>query len=460
MSTPEPVVTVALPEHIDRRPVTRFQYGILTLCGAVMLIDGFDTQAISYMAPAIARQWHLPTAVLGPIFSSALVGLMIGYLVLSPLSDGFGHKRMVITTTVAFSVVTLVSVFAQDVTQLMILRLLTGIGLGAAAPSAIALTGEFAPRRLRATFVLVIYCGFSLGFVVAGAAAGSIMPAYGWRSMFLLSGAIPLVLTPLLVKFLPESLEFMVRKDSTPHRLQSTMRRLDPDIAAGATVTMTEHETAKAGRLPVSRLFTNQWLLGTVLLWIIFAINLAEFYALQSWLPTILTRLDYPTGVVVAATTLTTVGGIAAALITGPSMDRLGAYATVAIVYVLGFVFVGFTGMSLHAPLWILMAANFLAGCCVSGGQKSVIALGTVFYPAAIRSTGVGWALGIGRLGGIVGPLLVGAMVAAHWSFASVFYALAIPMLVAAAAVFVLGRSYGRARTDAAESATTVAPGR
>jgi AAHS family 4-hydroxybenzoate transporter-like MFS transporter len=183
--------------------------------------------------------------------------------------------------------------------------------------------------------------------------------------------------------------------------------------------------------------------LGTVLLWLVFAINLGEFYALQSWLPSIMTGLNYPMSTVVMATTLTTVGGIAAAFITGPSMDRLGAYKTLGILYLVGFVCVALTGLAFKSPLWMLLTANFLAGCCISGGQKSLIALAAVFYPAPIRSTGVGWALGIGRIGGITGPIVVGAALGMGWSPSAVFYAMAVPMLIAGLLVLFLGRRYG-----------------
>jgi AAHS family 4-hydroxybenzoate transporter-like MFS transporter len=192
----------------------------------------------------------------------------------------------------------------------------------------------------------------------------------------------------------------------------------------------------------MSGLFSNGRALGTVLLWAVFALNLGEFYALQSWLPSILTGLDYPMSVVVSATTLTTVGGIAIAFIVGPSMDRLGAYGTLSVLYLVGFVFLALVGAALNAPLWVLLIANFLAGCCVSGGQKCVIALAAIFYPPAIRSTGVGWALGIGRIGGIGGPLVVGALLGSGWAPQSVFYAMALPMLAMALMILLMRRRY------------------
>jgi AAHS family 4-hydroxybenzoate transporter-like MFS transporter len=125
-------------------------------------------------------------------------------------------------------------------------------------------------------------------------------------------------------------------------------------------------------------------------------------------------------------------------------MDRLGAYGTLGILYLVGFLFVALTGVAFTQPLWILLTANFLAGCCISGGQKSLIALAAVFYPASMRSTGVGWALGVGRVGGIVGPIVVGAALSMNWSPSGVFYAMSVPMLAAGLAVLLLGRRYGR----------------
>jgi AAHS family 4-hydroxybenzoate transporter-like MFS transporter len=375
---------------------------------------------------------------------------MIGYLVLSPLSDRLGHRRMLIAATVAFAVFTLASVWTTNVGELIALRLLTGLGLGAAAPSAVALTGEFSPRRLRATFVLIIYCGFSLGFASAGLVAGWLLPTHGWRSMFWVGAIVPLILIPVLIRFLPESPTYLVARRRPAEEVLAVLRRVDQRLDAASSVISTgdiDGGTRRGARAVLGELFDRHRMFGTVLLWLVFVINLGEFYALQSWLPTILTGQHYPLSTVVTATTLTTVGGIVAGLLIGPCMDRLGAYGTVATVYLLGFVFVGLAGLALvgpngGVPLWLMLAANFAAGCCVSGGQKSVIALAAVFYPTAVRSGGVGWALGIGRVGGILGPLAVGVALGANWSTRSVFFALSLPMAIAGIAVLLMGRRY------------------
>lgn len=436
---------------VDDRPISGRQIVIILLCGLVMFLDGFDTQAISYMAPHIAEEWGLGKAVLGPIFSAALFGLMVGYLVLSPLSDKFGHRRMIIVSTAAFAIFTLAGLLATNVTELVAIRFLTGVGLGAAAPSAVAMTGEYSPKRFRASFVLAIYCGYSLGFVVAGLASGWLIEDHGWRSMFVVGALGPALLLPALIFYLPEAISIVARPGADRQRALDTLRRVAPDLPEEQLWKVMDRPRADEKRAPLRELFSRRLVVGTVLLWLIFIINLGEFYSIQSWMPTIMTDLGHPTSIVVAATSLGTVGGIVSAFLVGPLMDRVGPYRTLTGLYLIGAVFVAFVGYSFHLSPPVILVASFLSGLSVSGGQKAAIALSAVFYKADIRSTGVGWALGIGRLGAIGSPLVVGAALGLGLPPRAIFYGLAIPMLILALAVFMMGRRYA----STAEETTT-----
>ncbi len=319
MSTAQ--ATFDVPTFINSRRVGAVQWVVIVLCALVMFLDGFDTQAISYMAPLIAKEWGLPRELLGPIFSSALTGLMVGYLLLSPLSDRFGHRRLILISSIAFGLLTLVTVFVSSVTELMILRFITGVALGAAIPSTVALTTEYSPKRLRATFVLVIYCGFSLGFVAAGALAAWSIPLYGWRSLLWIGSFAPVLLAIFVFLFLPESLDFLVRTKADPRSIWRVVRRVDQNLPHDCPDQFTTEIEEK--RSAVGSLFQSGRTFGTIVLWLVFGLNLAEFYALQSWLPTILTNLKYDLNTVALATSLTTIGGIVAAFAIGPAMDRL-----------------------------------------------------------------------------------------------------------------------------------------
>jgi AAHS family 4-hydroxybenzoate transporter-like MFS transporter len=274
--------------------------------------------------------------------------------------------------------------------------------------------------------VLAIYCGFSLGFVAAGLVAGAFLGRFGWQSVLLVGALIPIAIAPIALRLLP-------RESATAA----------PDRAPGGR------------RVSVVELFTPERMPGTLLLWFAFLVNLGEFYFIQSWLPTILTAQSAPVGTIVTATTLSTVGGIVAAFAMGPAMDRLGAYRSVAVIFLFACAAVAGTGLTFDAGLVPLLIATFALGFFVSGGQKSVIALCALHYPADVRSAGVGWALGIGRIGGIGGPLLAGALFARHWAAGPVFYVASIPLLAAAGALFALER---RSIHRVSDSSAAVAP--
>jgi AAHS family 4-hydroxybenzoate transporter-like MFS transporter len=433
--------SIRVSDLIEKRKVGAFQYQTVILCGLVLFIDGFDTQALSYIMPLLAKEWHLPPSVLGSVFSSTLIGLMVGYLFLSSSSDKFGHKRMIVLFTFLFGLFTVATVLVTNVQELIVLRFLTGMGLGAVTPSAVALTGEYSPQRLRASFVLAIYCGFSLGFVAASFAAGELLPRFGWTSLLWVGGLVPIALSVLLWFTLPESLAFLVRSKTRFKPLAAVLRHIAPDLKVDSTTVFAAQGDAKRGA--ISSLFKEGRTSGTLLLWLVFFINLAVFYFMQSWLPAMLTALKYPMHTIVWLTALPTIGGILAAFVVGPAMDRIGPYIAVGVLYLCGGVFVSFAGIAFSSTLWVLMTAIFLAGFCVSGGQKSAIALAAVFYPAEIRSTGVGWALGIGRLGGIAGPSVVGLLLNAHWLPEQIFYGSAVMILCAAVGVLMMGRLYG-----------------
>jgi MFS transporter, AAHS family, 4-hydroxybenzoate transporter len=442
-----PPIDVA--DVIERQKVGTGQWLVVLLCALLMFLDGFDTQAISYIVPALSRDWHLPREILGSIFSAALVGLMIGYLAIAPLSARFGHKRMMLASTLLFAVFTMLTVYATNVTELIGLRFLTGIGLGAAAPSAVALTCEFAPKRLRSTFVLLVYCGFSLGFVVAGLAAGSLMPVYGWKSLMVVGAVAPLALMAALAWLLPESLAFLQRRTDGSERMRAVFMQLFPRFSAppGSVFVLEDQQESRAS---VAALVKGHTSLGTLLLWLIFFLNLAEFYFIQSWLPTMLTGLQYAPSTVVWITALPTIAGVLSAVPLGLAMDRVGPYVTLTAMYVAGAIFMWLVGGAFAGSVTWLMVTVFCAGFCISGGQKSVIALAAVYYPLNLRSTGVGWALGIGRLGGIAGPLIAGMLYSAHWTPAEIFRFSALPVLVAGAGVLAMGRVYGTRNARAA----------
>jgi len=451
--------TIDVAGFIDEQPVGRFQIRLLLACAAVLFLDGFDTQAIGYVAPDLARDWGLARGALGPVFSAGLFGLMMGALVFGPVADRIGRKKIIIFSTAAFGIGTLATVFAQDITSLLVIRFLTGLGLGGALPNAVALTSEFSPHRRRATMVMAMFVGFSVGAALGGLIAAALIPAFGWRSVFLIGGIAPLILAPFLALRLPESVRFLALTGQADARVAELLARVAPSVRFPPAIRFGIHEAKLAG-LPVAHLFSEGRALATLVLWIVFFMSLLDLYLLSNWLPTVLNDLGASVSMAVAVGAMFQVGGVVGTFALGQFIDRF-SFRALSLTYLLAAVAVaaiGFSGQSIA----LATLAIFCAGFCIIGGQIAANALAATYYPTMVRSSGVGWALGIGRIGSIVGPLIGGILFARHVGAESLFLAAAVPALCASLAAFALIHITGRsapATVSSARPAPTLAAG-
>ena len=429
---------VNVADFIDRHPVGGFQIRLLLLCAAVLFIDGFDTQAIGYVAPDLARDWNLPRGALGPVFSAGLFGLMIGALVFGPIADRIGRKRIIVVSTFAFGLGTLLTIFVQDVYWLIALRFLTGLGLGGAMPNAVALTSEFSPHRRRATMVMTMFVGFSVGAALGGLLAAALIPAFGWRSIFLVGGVVPILFVPVLARLLPESIRFLALTGRNDAGVARLLARVAPSATFPAGTRFGVHEPKLEG-LPVAHLFTENRTATTLLFWVVFFMSLLDLYLLSNWLPTVLNDLGASISVAATVGAMLQVGGVVGTFTLGQVIDRF-SFRALALTYLCAAVAVTAIGFSGHS-IALVTAAIFCAGFCIVGGQIASNALTATYYPTAMRSTGVGWALGIGRVGSIVGPLVGGVMLSRHVGTETLFMTAAIPALIAGVAAFALSQT-------------------
>lgn len=432
--------SVDVAGFIDAQPVGGFQIRLLLTCAAVLFLDGFDTTAIGYVAPSLAKEWGLTKGALGPVFSAGLFGLMIGALLFGPLADRIGRKKIIIFSTLAFGIGALVTAFAKDVNTLLAIRFLTGLGLGGAMPNTIALTSEFSPQRRRATMVMAMFCGFSLGAALGGFLAAGLIPHFGWRSVFIVGGVAPLLLVPMLALKLPESVRFLALTGRADARVAQLLGRINPRAVVAAATRFVVHEPELVG-MPVLHLFRAGRTLVTLLLWVVFFMSLLDLYFLSNWLPTVLNDLGASVSEAAAIGSMLQVGGVVATFALGYIIDRF-SFRALALLYFIAVFAVGAIGQLGHSVALVSMAI-FVAGFCIVGGQIAANALAAGFYPTSVRASGVGWALGIGRVGSIVGPLVGGALLTMKWSTGAVFVAAAAAALCAALAAFSLSRIAG-----------------
>jgi MFS transporter, AAHS family, 4-hydroxybenzoate transporter len=429
--------TIDVAAAIDQRPLGSLQFRVIALCILVAMIDGFDAQAIAFVAPLAAKDVNVPIASFGPIFGAGTLGLTLGALCLPPLADRFGRKLLTIVACIIFGVLSLATVYVATFGQLALIRFLTGFGVGAATPNVVALALEYAPKRMRAFLVTVVTGGFPLGAVLGGAISAHMIPIWGWHAVFYLGGIAPLVLAVILIAALPESIRFLVNRGTEPARVASYLSGIAPDLNVPADAQFVIPETKLAG-LPIRHLLADGRAGMTVLIWIAFFFNLLLLFFMYNWLPPMMQQSGLPIQRAIIATVAFNLGGFVGGIVLGRMMDKGNAYAVLAAAYAFGAICVGSLGyLGFSIPL--IMTVIAVAGFCVVGGQTAANALAANSYPTAIRATGVGWALGIGRIGSIVGPVIGGVAMSFHLELRDIFLYAAVPAVGAAIAILALG---------------------
>jgi MFS transporter, AAHS family, 4-hydroxybenzoate transporter len=432
---PKNETVVIVEDVVDASPISAMQFRLIALCSLVIVFDGLDVMVMGFLAPAMADGLHVPVHEFGLVFSAALVGLMLGGLILGPLADKLGRRKILVASTILFSLLTIVTPMAKSVDELIWCRLLVGIGLGGAMPNAIATAFEYSPKRTARTAVSIVFCGMPAGGILAGVLCTTVPRIFGWPAVFYIGGAAPLLVAIAIICFVPESLRFLIARGASVATIARIVGRISAEYAnpVGCRfVVRNKHQTD----FPVRRLFAGGRAWKTIFLWIPCIMNLMILYFIGSWLPSMLRSTDLPPSTGEFAVLFFNTAGLVSVPVQGFLLNRFGPEKVLSgefslyIVLALSLSVIGLTSAT-------VIAVVFMMGLCIQGAQAALNALAAETYPEDMRSTGLGWALGVGRVGSIIGPLLGGVMLSMSWNLRGMFIAAVIPALVALLAMLI-----------------------
>ena len=423
---------------IDSSRLNSFHIRIVALCACLLFFEGFDLNAMSYAAPGLASALAISKLKLGEIFSAGQLGLMLGALVFGIAGDRWGRKRVFILCGLVFGLATLATGVSSSYTMVFAWRLVAGLGLGGAAPIAITIASDYCPKRVRAALTMIMYCGYTIGGVFAGLVNAYIL-RYGWQTVFYVGGTLPLLLAPVLIVWLPESLNYLISRGTRGAEIARILAKLAPGTAhsAGSRFVMAQ---AYEKKLQVPELFRRGYARRTILLWMSVGVSLITLFSLTNWLPTLLDSMSVTpkqiVGITAAAQGAGLVGSIVAArLIVSYRPFRvatLGFACAALLLVVLGKFGSGYAVfMMIYSSLYFFLI----------GDQNILNAMSGHIYPPRIRATGSGWAIGIGRLGGALGPSIAGVLLALHWTPSQLFILAALPTLATASIIFMLSNA-------------------
>ena len=430
---------------IDDARFNRFHWLVMGLCALLLIFDGYDLFIYGVVLPVIMEEWGLTPMEAGALGSYALFGMMFGALVFGTLADHIGRKKGITICFLLFSVATVLNGFASSPTEFAVYRFLAGLGCGGLMPNVVALMNEYSPKKLRSTLVALMFSGYSLGGMCAAGLGIYLLPNFGWQVMFF-AAAVPLVLLPLIVWYLPESVGFLVRKGRT-EEARAMLNKIQPEmeLPLDAQLHMPDTSSQKTSALD---LFRGGRLLGTLSIWVAFFCCLLMVYALGSWLPKLMANAGYSLGSSLSFLLALNFGGMFGAILGGWLGDRFDLGKVVVAFFVVAVASISLLGVK--TPMPVLYALITIAGATVIGTQILLYAAAAQFYGLSIRSTGLGWASGIGRTGAIVGPLLGGALMGINLPLQLNFIAFAIPGAIAALAMTLFVQSSKRAASASA----------
>lgn len=430
--------TTPSTEILNPSRISPMQWVILVLCMLASMIEGFDIVIIAYTAPAISQDWGVLSSELGVVFSAGVLGMTLGAMMLGGLADRYGRRIVVTGALLVAGLATSLVVYTSNVTELVIMRVIAGMALGALVATLPALTGEFSPGRHRTLIIATLIASANIGGFAGGLIVAELIASLGWKGIFLYTGLLTIAIAIVVWLLVPESLEFVRRKNASNalDTVNRTLKYIGQQPVAQLPALSTHMKSEKAS---VAALLVPARRSTTLLVWVAFFLSFLAVYFVSSWMPPVLTAAGLSTKEAIQATTALPMGAIIGNVLIGWLAGRWGLNRMMAGAFTLGAICMA-TLSFMHSilptlPFIVIWGILCLTGITLLGSFGNMYNVAMTVYPAHIRGTGIGWAAGLGRAGAVASPTLAGVMMAANLSMPTVFFLFAIPALLAAVCV-------------------------
>ena len=418
-------------ELSDKARFNRFHAGMLLWCAVIIICDGYDLAVAGIALPSIMKDMGVTAQNAGFMVSSALFGMMFGAIFLGTIADRIGRRKAIAICIALFSVFTAAAGFTHDPYTFSAMRFLAGLGIGGVMPNVVAQMTEYSPKKIRATMVTLMFSGYAVGGMLAALLGKGLLETYGWSSVFLAAG-LPVLLIPVILKTLPESMPFLIRENRLDE-LKQIVARMEPSYRPDAGDRFALPAQDRAEGAPIGKLFQDGRGFSTAMFWIAFFMCLFMVYALSSWLTKLMASAGYSLGSALTFVLVLNFGAMIGAVGGGWLADRFNIKYVLMGMYALAAISI--TSLGFKVPAEVLFLLVGLAGASTIGTQIVTYAYAGQFYPMAIRSTGIGWASGVGRSGAILAPIVIGTLVGMALPLEQNFMAIAIPAVIAVLAV-------------------------
>jgi MFS transporter, AAHS family, 4-hydroxybenzoate transporter len=443
---------VQVSHFLDEHGVGSFQIKLIFWTILIAMIDGYDIGAIAFAAPHLIADWHVAPKELGLVLSASNIGVLFGSQIFGWVGDRYGRKTALILCNVLFGIFTFIAAYSTNLTEMTVLRLIAGLGIGGVIPNVVAINAESAPRNSRATLAIIAAGMVPLGGAVAGLVSFALVPTHGWQILFYIGGIVPIVAALAAIMGLPESIKYMALHESQRGKMEALIAAIRPDFKVPPNARFViEDEQQSPSSNPI-HLFGNGLAAITPLTWLMFALNLMGYFFLISWTPTLMTAAHATPQIAALSGAALQVGGTVGALVLCWWLQRY-RFLAVAILFVIAVPIVGSIGYAGLSSTTALLIATFFAGAVVLGIQSGINVAGALIYPTSLRANGSGWQLGIGRIGAIIGPFLgalfVGLPVEQLYSWSALPFAAGA---VVAFIIYLLNAARVRARPELAKA--------